>query len=246
MSHEFARQFNGTSDRLDTGLSQTKGISNRITAYAWINKPTETGSTIIGLINAADANQRLDFFCDLSSVGGFFLSLTFRGVTGDANPRTMQTEIFVDGRDLPIFVAAVNDPFNGRFRFFWGFDVDSIVEVPTGDFTTAITDIEFLNPTDGSVRLNIGALGREGLSAQNFFNGVIDSVGLEFDLALTLADLKLRAACGTSAGSHYWPITGDAPETGILVIHGTTVVPGICGAGVVGVPANEGQLLICI
>jgi len=224
---DFARQFDGIDDRLDTGLAQIKGSTNSVSAYAWIQKPIEAGSTVLGLINAFFPFQRLDFFAQLSNVGGFFLTLTFRGANGNVDFRTVVIDIGVDGRNKNLFVAAVNDVPNDRFRFFWGFTAASVVEVSIEDFTTAAAAIAFDN-YDSAVNINIGALGREGGSAQNFFEGIIDTVGLVFDTVLTLEQLRQRANCGAGAETHFWPIIGESPEPGIAAIIGTTVVPGIC------------------
>jgi hypothetical protein len=230
-----ARYFNGVADRLDTGLAAVKGSTNNVSVYCWISKPTENNGTVLGLINAGDADQRFDLNIELSSVAGLFkIAFAFAGQDGNNQPRLAQTIIPVDGRNHPIFIGAVNDVALNRFRFFWGFTADGVVEVPIGDFTAGYSMATTLKQvTDPTCKIQIGALGREGNTAQFFGNAqTIDSVGLEFDTVLTLADMKQRAQCGAGhAASYFWPIAGQDPEEGILAIHGTTIVDSICDVG---------------
>lgn len=229
-----ARFFDGIDDRLDTGLSASKGSTNNMTCYAWVKKPDLGAGTVMGLINAGDADQRFDFHCQYSSVGGFFLALTFRGQNGNSNFRSIVTSTVNDPRNQPMFIAAQNDVAANRFRFFWGFTADSVVEVSQDDFTSSTdTSITFKQVSNSTVKIQLGALGRESPTNAQFFADpkTIDSAGIEFDTVLTLAELKDRARCGTGHQEHYWPITGLDPEENINAIHGTTVVDSICDVG---------------
>jgi photosystem II stability/assembly factor-like uncharacterized protein len=219
-----SRFFDGIDDRLDTGLNQHRGTTDNVTAYAWIKKPSETGSTVLGLINAFSPFQRLDLYCELGSVAlDYTLNLTLKGKDGNTDFRSVRIHIGIDGRDQCIFIAAVNDVPNNRCRFFWGFTAATVVEVDVSDFTTPITAIAFDVGTTANCNINIGALGREGSSAQNFFHGFPSGVGLEFDTVLTLAEVQ-DAALGLRTGPYYWPVHGETPEPGILTIYGTTVL----------------------
>jgi hypothetical protein len=164
-------------------------------------------------------------------------------VQRDATPLT-GTYIVGDS----VFVAFVNDTANSRSRFFWGRTPATVVEVATSDFAGSFADVTtFTNPAFAGTTVHLGACGREGaIAPQDHFGGILDSWGLVFDQAMTLAELQEVAYCGRNAPIPYhWPIDGTDPEPGIVTINGTTVVDGICIPFVA--PAVSGaQLITCM
>lgn len=223
-----ARFFDGVDDRLDTGLSQTKGSTDSVTVYAWIEKPTENLGTILGVIDTSvNPNAHIQFMAELSSIDDVErLTLELRTSNpGTSGNRSCTTEIGAEGTGTPIFVAFVNDVVNDRARFFWGFSSSTVVEVPTSDFdANGFSATNFSQISDVTCNVNIGAMGTASGNAQDFFEGTIDTVGLEFDTTLTLGQIKQRAHCGMGAQQYFWPIDGEDPDEGVAAIHGTTVV----------------------
>jgi hypothetical protein len=252
------RSFDGIDDRLDTGVSQTKGSTNNVSIYAWI-KTTDLDAgmkDLMGLINAFDADQRLQFRQSYSSsAGSYFMVLEHWGM-GIPNQRFCSILMPGDPRGNCAFCAYVNDVAADRARFFWGLTANTIAEVSTDDFFIAgfgsapITACEYKQVALPSCTINLAAMGREGGAAQNFWFGKLSGLGLAFDSALTIDDLKLRAQNGTGAaeaGEYYWPINGDTPEPGIETIYGTTVVDDIrCGSEEPPVVSAGAQLITCM
>jgi len=239
-----ARQFVATlaTDRLDTGLNATKGSTDSTSIYAWVKNAVglagPSGTVLGGADGQIDAECRIQlrtFFTHIASTPRIQMDVLSKSA---GFRRTAEVIIGPVGanlwQDTPVFIAFVNDVPNGRARFFWGFTPDSIVEFEVADFTTTSVNTAFKQHVNTTVKVNIGACGREtafGPGAEDWFRGQIDAVGLEFDTVLTLNQLQERARCGAGARPYFWPITGEDPEEGIAVIHGTTVVDALCDPG---------------
>lgn len=236
-----ARDFNGTSDWLDTGLGQCKGITQTQSIYAWVHIASiGSARTVLGCVEFG--GTRYQFRVEASNIAStprLLIQMLVPFGQIDANPLT---GTYLLGEN--VFVAFVNDVANNRARCFWGLTPATVVEVATSDFSSGFTAITtFSNPVFLGTTVHLGAAGREGTTPpENHFDGVIDSVGLVFDVALTLEQLKERAFCGLGAETYHWPIDGTDPEPGITVINGTTVVDGIC-APFVEAPIAGAQLV---
>lgn len=224
-----ARLFDGVDDRLDTGLHICKGATQAQSIYAWVKQPGYIQlSTIFGCVEFGGV--RYQFRVENIAPGGIDkLAIQMLAPFGEISCETLTG---VSTVNRAVFVAFVNDVGANRGRLFWGFTPDTVVEVSTSEFlfgTTAITT--FTNPTNPFTTTHIGCAGRENLTDtnRNHFTGIIDSVGVEYDTILSLAQLKDRARCGLNAQQYHWPINGTDPEPGITIIYGTTPVPSICG-----------------
>jgi len=239
----FARKFDAVDDRLVTDLVATKGSTNKTTVYAWVKKDTINGGYVFGKTDATGTpnNASLSFYVGYTGTAPYQIDIRVDTTTPNASGnRRAVTFSAVNPLNTAVFVAFVNDVDANRARFYWGFTVDTIVEIDEDEispYAGGSTATQFSTAVASNLFLNIGttlnnAFGGPPFTYQFPFEGVIDSVGIEFDTVLTLASLKDRARCGIgagiAAGHHYWPITGQDPEEGITEIVGTTIVAELC------------------
>lgn len=222
-----ARQFNGTSDSLQSvsALSSLSGL-NAVSLSFWMYWDTFANTDNLAFESSANANSNAGaFIVNPNSSGGCSISsglFEFAAATGTS---------------CSLLVCTFNRPTSGAWHQYvltMNFSAGTCGAYVDGSIPTGLTVVGSSTGTFSSQILNVMSRNNSSLFAAGrmseiaIFNGTVNS-----------SDASLLASCGrpTSVSSatliYYWPIKQVSPETPTtgsinLAVNGTTNVASNC------------------